>query len=324
MKWVAVLVAVCAAAVAMMMFQSMKEGEEWRQSTKERARRGGRESEEEKERERESEYKVATHLHTDSGGLAVGWARTPLFLLDWAHVHTHRHRIKVWEHYTFFTPSFAGHLTLTDLGTVTLAAIDIFDLRSGAEVLMRMEVLPPSSISFPLDVSSDVSFSKGVCTLSMTKPSHRTRRVTFSLPHDGSCYAPPSSSQPTLSGDILFQEVSPEALAIVVPFEDRSLFFYEYKMPALAIARGHISFPSFRIDFADLANDGRDGRERGYGVLDWGRGAWPARNHWLWGAGGCEGWRERERERERELREDLREKVNERFRKKIFYFFPVK
>lgn len=319
MKSLCLAVAVCAVGIALMMYQARKEVEEWRQRTKEMARRGGREGGEEREREREkeSEHTEATYLHTHSGGLTVGWARKPLFLLDWTHVHAHTHRIKVWEHYTFFTPSFAGHLTLTDLGTVTLAAIDIFDLRSGAEVLMRMEVLPPSSISFPLDVSSDVSFSKGACTLSMTKPSDRTRRVTFSLPHDESCYSSPSSSSSTLLGDILFQEVSPEALAMVVPFEDRSLFFYEYKMPALAIASGHISFPALRIDFADIANgesEERKGvRERGYGVLDWGRGAWPASNHWLWGAGmWTENGREkpeRETHRERDCR-SRREKIS--------------
>ena len=206
--------------------------------------------------ESEVEHNIVTHLHNSDGTLTMGWSRRPLFQVDWSRVHAHRHRHKVWEHYTFFSPSLAGHLTITDLGIVTLAAIELFNLVDGEEVLMRMEVLPPSSVTFPLDVSSDLFFRKGDCTLSMTKRSDSTRHVKFSFPHAVSCYSPSSSS--TLSGDILFQEVSPEALAIVVPFKDRSLFFYEYKMPALTIARGHITFPTFHVEF-DESIEGKGG-----------------------------------------------------------------
>ena len=259
--------------------QKWSEEAEWQAKTLEMARSTGAVSP-------QKEYTVPTDLHSESGILSLGWARRPLFLLNWTRVDVDRRRRKVWEHYTFFTPTLAGHLTVTDLGTVTLAAVEIFDLLRKEEMVMRMEVLPPATIDFPLDASSDLEFRKGSCFLSMTKIK-RSRRVTFSFPHDSSCFSPSPSS--TLSGDITFNEVSEEALAVIVPFKENDLFFYEYKMPALAIERGRISFPGFHADFGKklIQREGEEesGDGSGYGVLDWGRGAWPLNNHWLWGSG---------------------------------------
>ncbi len=221
------------------------------------------------ERTVQREYTADIPLLDGKGLLAApGWARRPLFGFDRARVAAARDRVKVWEHYTFYCGEYAGAVTVSDIGTLGFGSMELLDLKTGRVVASRIEIVRPDTIAFPQDARTDLRFRKGESFVHFEKKPG-ARRLAFRF-HDSDPYQ-------VISCELLVREESPEALAIVTPFDDPALFFYEYKMPSLTV-QGSLAYNGKVYDFP---------AGRSFAVLDWGRGSWPRDNRWLWASGAC-------------------------------------
>ncbi|TAL32975.1 MAG: DUF2804 domain-containing protein [Spirochaetes bacterium] len=221
------------------------------------------------ERMIQREYTAAVPLLDAKGALAAaGWSRRPLFAFDRTRVAAEAERVKIWEHYTFYTDDYAGAVTVSDIGTLGFGSMELLDLKSGKVIVSLIDIVRPGEIVFPADASRDLHFKKGKSFVDFEKKAG-TRRLAFRFDN-----ADPDRD---VTCELLLKEASPEALAIVTPFNDPALFFYEYKMPSLSV-KGSLAYGGKVYDFP---------AGKSFAVLDWGRGAWPRDNRWLWAAGAC-------------------------------------
>ncbi len=217
---------------------------------------------------RQVEFINKTELLEKSGKLAVtGWARRPLVRFRAERIGADAKRVKKWEHYTFYGGRYVGSITISDIATVGMGSIELFDMGTKKEVLARTLMVRPGVIAFPGDTTGDLEFRKGSSFMVIRKQNGlRTAEFRFDEREGGE----------TIAGKMVFREHGSEALAIITPFEDPLHFFYEYKVPSLSV-EGEISYRGKTYPV-------KSGES--YGVLDWGRGAWPQKNQWLWAAGG--------------------------------------
>lgn len=214
------------------------------------------------------EIKRETNLLNSSGILNVaGWARKPLVIYNEQYIKADKKRIKKWEHYTFYNEHYCGGITISDIATVGMGSIELFDIKSNKQIANVTLMVRPETIKFPLNTYDTLEFQKGKSSVIIKKINNQ-RIAQF--------YFDNKDKEKIISGTLTFKQHGNEALAIITPFNEPELFFYEYKVPNLTVS-GTITIGNKKFNFND---------ESTYGVLDWGRGAWPSINQWLWAAGG--------------------------------------
>ncbi|BBX14418.1 hypothetical protein MNVM_34990 [Mycobacterium novum] len=187
---------------------------------------------------------------------AVGWTRTPLHrcnLRGWG-------RTKRWEYWCVTTPTHLVAVTVANLDYLGVSNVYLLDY-SGREV--SRSCLHPGGwrISLPASLGDGPATARGTVAIELrTEP--EGARIRFSC----------KTSAGPMTGD-LFVALPPghETLAVVVPWS-RHRFQYTAKHTARP-ASGPVRVGDTTYDFAD-----------GWGVLDHGRGRWPANTLWNWGA----------------------------------------
>lgn len=180
---------------------------------------------------------------------AVGWTRRPLHrtALPWTG------RAKRWEYWGIVTRRFVLGLTIADLDYANLTQVYAYDRLRRHEVSLDTTKLGPLRPGLSDDLPP-ITVSSGPLTFADhgrgTRISVQSERVTVALEAEG--------------GD--------DALGVVVPWSPRR-FQYTLKDPARPLS-------------GTIEVDGeREAVVAGWGVLDRGRGVWPYRMTWNWGAG---------------------------------------
>lgn len=214
------------------------------------------------------ELEQPTNLCTVSGSLspdAVGWSRRPLHRCN---LSGHSFRKKRWNRWCVQTEKYFFAAAVADFDYSTTAFVSLVDLhrktvieRSSVNLLGRQSLLGDC-------VDSTAAF--------------RSKRITFSEAHEFS-----GTNTTTLlvtcdnfsQGDRLsaaLRIVYPndfETLGVVVPI-DHSHFHYTSKHVGLPVA-GRV-----RIGRREIPFEGPGA----FATLDFGRGVWPRRTVWNWGA----------------------------------------
>ena len=207
----------------------------------------------------EPEITAPVDLCTAAGQLnpaAVGWTRRPLHrcnLRGWG-------RTKRWEYWCVMTPTHLVGVTVADLDYLGLSNIYLLDY-SGRE-LTRTAVRPLArGFTLPPSLGDGPTAARARVNVDITDELGGTR-ISFSC----------NTSDGPLSGE-LFAALPPqhETLGVVVPWDARR-FQYTAKHTARP-ASGIVRVGDTVYDFAG-----------GWGVLDRGRGRWPANIVWNWGA----------------------------------------
>lgn len=194
---------------------------------------------------------------------AVGWTRRPLHRCNlsgrWP-------RKKRWNYWAIFTERFLFSATIADLDFATTAFVYLVDLR-GKRVIERSLVLP-------LGIGGPRMPDHVEASLSL-----RTKQASVTMLHEGDQSSLLVSWEDFYEGDRLsaaFQISHPpgqESLGVVVPWDERH-FAYTSKHNSLP-AQGRL-----RLGFREISFDS----SAALAVLDFGRGIWPRRSSWNWGA----------------------------------------
>ncbi len=212
-----------------------------------------------------SEHEITTSgplLDARGQLIESGWARQPLRdanLESAAPGLLQRLRHKRWDYYGIWTDEWFASATLSHVGYVGLAFVYAVELRSG-RIAGDTRIRPfGRGIALPRNSDDgDLRYDDGRLRLAFTLTPD-ARHVQASDAHvDGG----------VLTIDVrLLTPPAHESLVMCTPMGgDR--FFYNRKLTALR-AEGTVSWGERRA-------------EARLGQLDWGRGVWPYRSHWLW------------------------------------------
>jgi len=215
----------------------------------------------------QTEIKSTVDLFDSSGTLkAYGWARRPLIVYNRAFVKADTLRVKEWEHYTFFSEDFAGAVTISDIGSLAFGSMELIDIKNKRLLTSPIKIVRPGTIGLPSSAEEQLVFESGSTFVSMQKEGSR-RLIRFQFNNE--------NPDEKISGALTLKGADGEGLAIITPYAEKDFFFYEYKMPAMTV-EGTVNYAGKDYSFLPQSS---------YAVLDWGRGAWPQQNRWLWGAG---------------------------------------
>lgn len=207
----------------------------------------------------EREITTPVDLCAPSGKLnpdAVGWTRTPLHrcnLRGWG-------RTKRWEYWCVTTPTHLVAVTVSSLDY--LGVNNIYFLEYGGREINRNSVLPLArGVTLPTSLGDGLASARGAVAIDISEDSGGTR-IQFSC----------NTTHGPLIGDLTVAlPPGHETLGVVVPWSDRK-FQYTAKHTARP-ASGTVCLGERTYDFTG-----------GWGVLDHGRGRWPALVRWNWGA----------------------------------------
>jgi hypothetical protein len=185
---------------------------------------------------------------------AVGWSRRPLHTANLRG----RGRKKRWEYWAISSPTLVFAVTVSDLDYAALYAV-YFLAADGTEKAIS-KLVPFGRVSLP-ETSGSAPVSVRVKDLAIDL-----------LPEPGGTYLRIVS--PGLTADVRIERPEGhEALGVVVPWSSRR-FQYTVKENTLP-ARGQVETGGLSYLFGADA----------WATLDHGRGAWPYRVTWNWGAG---------------------------------------
>lgn len=193
---------------------------------------------------------------------AVGWSRTPLHDCRlpgrWG-------RRKRWDFWGVTGPGCALNIVCADVDYLGIADVWFHDFDTGASMARSVPVPLARGVALPDVVGgAPIRFAARGLELSMVEEEGGTRlRVAV----DG--------AEPFEADVLVRRPEGHESLGVVIPWGERR---YQYTNKDVARpAEGVVTWGDRRYE---LAADGRS-----WGCLDFGRGRWPYRTRWNWGAG---------------------------------------
>ncbi len=217
----------------------------------------------------QNEITKPSNLFNEDGSLVQkGWARKPVLIYNKEFIGKKWHRIKEWDHYSILNKEFGFQMTIGDIGYLTSMSFVWLDFKKNKRYedgifkfftkskLLPLNSLEDSDIVFPSKkFSANISTRKGKRLLTIDHPEFEKRG---------------------LKGDItLYDDPNFDNTVVATGYtEDPRLFYYNHKINYMP-AEGSIQFGQDSYTFD---------KETSFGLLDWGRGIWPYRTHWLWGS----------------------------------------
>ncbi len=204
-------------------------------------------------------------LHADGTVAAHGWARGPLMQYDRSLVQEqHLDGLREWEYYAVFAPDFAIGLTLANIGLLSFAILTVEDYATG-DIHDAMILGEASALDFPPTPFENTLFEAPTGSVEY-RFEEGARTIAVITGREGS----PDRMEAHLE---LADSRAVESIAVVHRFEEPGQFFYENK---------RVSMPATgSVQVGDTVYELPEGDS--FGVLDWGRGAWPDDVHWEWG-----------------------------------------
>ena len=217
----------------------------------------------------QNEITESSKLFNDDGSLVQrGWARKPILKYNKEQIGKGWSRIKEWDHFSILNKDFGFQLTIGDIGYLTQMSyvwLDFKEKKRDGKGIMKFftksKLLPLNSLE---DSVIEFPTKKFKATISREK---NTRVLTID---------DPSFQEKGLRGRIVLQDDPKADNTVVVTGykEDPKLFYYNHKVNYMP-AKGSLTIGDKSYSFEP---------ETSYALMDWGRGIWPYKTHWLWGS----------------------------------------
>lgn len=193
---------------------------------------------------------------------AVGWSRSPIVTTDGIGRGRYgKGRNKRWEYWAITTPELVVAVVVSHIDYAGVNSLWFWDRRTGQT--LGQDVITPfgRGVDLPGTLGSDP-----------VRLSHRALRVAIDEVDGGTRI---KANGDRVVVDVVAQRPEGhEALGVVVPWNER---FFQYTVKDVARpAAGMVT-----VDGVEHHVDGPDA----WATLDHGRGRWPRRIHWNWGAG---------------------------------------
>ena len=197
-----------------------------------------------------------------------GWARKPIVTYNKEYIGKGWSRIKEWDHYSILNKEFGFQLTIGDIGYLTQMSYVWLDFtkkeredNSTMKFFTKSTLLPQSSlndhlIDFPTDKFNATIEKKGnkrVLNINDEKFLGKGIKGTINL-----------NDNPNWDNTVVVTGYK----------DDPKQFYYNHKINMMP-AEGIISIGDQSYHFDP---------DTSFGLMDWGRGIWPYKTHWLWGS----------------------------------------
>lgn len=211
----------------------------------------------------------------DGSLMQRGWARRPILNYNRENIPVKWHRIKEWSHYSVLDKEqgIGFMMTIGDIGYLTIMGFIWLDLKEKksttwgmARLFTRNKYCWPRSAMDEADIvfpgwnfSAVIKQRKGYRILGVNYPRWAFKGLKAAIV----LYDDPNMDNTVLSTGYA---------------KDHRQFYYNHKVNYMP-ARGFVEIgkrsKKKRYEF---------NKETSFGLLDWGRGVWPYRTHWLWGS----------------------------------------
>jgi len=215
----------------------------------------------------QNEITKPSNLFNEDGSLVQrGWARKPILTYNKENIGKGWSRIKEWDHYSILNKEFGIQITIGDIGYLTQMSYTWIDFkektkngRGEFKFFTKSKLLPLSSLE-----DSIIEFpSKKFKATIEKKENNRILSIEDA-----------SFLDKGIKGTIsLYDNPKWDNTIVVTGYhEDPRLFYYNHKINMMP-ATGEIKIGGESYSFEP---------ESSFGLMDWGRGIWPYRTHWLW------------------------------------------
>lgn len=232
----------------------------------------------------------------DKHGMLIqkGYATSPLLRFQRKDVPS-KLRLKEWDYYLIYNDSYAAALTVGKSCSILLVSATLIDFSRKAESTKSfVRYVPDKYLSMPeTSDKGNIHYQDSEFRISII---HNKDQRHIGLFIKDFIKKKKFSGQSSLPGDIqenadeyniagnkltlsvtLFDEPK-DSMAIATPFpKSKRQFYYNRKIIGMS-AGGYAKAGGCNICFSPLDS---------FGLLDWGRGVWPYKTTWYWGA--CQG-----------------------------------
>ena len=207
-------------------------------------------------------------LHGASGRLReTGWARWPLLAFDPERVGGRlfrQLRLKQWDYYGLWAGDFYASAAIAHVGYLGMAFVYVLDPATARNPERTVLRVLGSGIAMPRDSErGSLAFAGSGLEVELTVVPG-ARRVRARDPRFDGGAGLEIAAELACAPDH-------ESVVMATPFPGGG-FFYNRKLNVLP-ATGFVRWGARRIDLAAA---------KALGQLDWGRGVWPYRSHWVW------------------------------------------
>ncbi len=204
----------------------------------------------------------------DDGSLAtIAWARRPIFEYDPSKIpESLAEQVKDWDFYSVQSPDWYAEVTIARLSWFSFIGVTLLNYETG-DKYSGWDLGDDTNPILPDSPYADAGWNQGDNHISISF-ADGARILAFDIPG--------KFGDVDLKGEIVFGDGPGfESLSVAHPLLDPGTFFYEDKIFGWRTS-GWVTAGDVRADFS---------RDDAWGVLDWGRGAWPHESQWFWGAG---------------------------------------
>lgn len=214
-------------------------------------------------------------LRKDGSLKQRGWARTPILEYNREEIAVPWYRIKEWDHYSVLDKEqgIGFQMTLGDIGYLTLMGFSLLDFNkkkcfdwgsvrffTKGKYTFPRNATDPAKITFPgRNFSAIIKQKKDKKILSVNYPHWALKGIKGKI--------------------ILHDNPKFDNTVVVTGYkEDHRKFYYNHKINYMP-AKGWLIVGKGKKEKMIKFNP-----ETSFGLLDWGRGVWPYKTHWLWGS----------------------------------------
>lgn len=198
----------------------------------------------------------------------AGYSTSLIKKFDRSHIRAGVLRVKEWDYYLIHNEHFAVALTVADnryMGLVSISFLD-FDKRTETTV-SPMTLFPLGRMQHPASSQDgNLIFKNKRCRFSFIKKGN-TRILTARMRN--------FKGKRSIQLKVELTDEPRDSMVIATPFAGKpKSFYYNQKIIGMR-ARGIVRIGEDLYRFSPSDS---------FGMLDWGRGVWPYKNTWYWGA----------------------------------------
>lgn len=219
--------------------------------------------------------KPSNLFRKDGSLLQRGWARKPILKYNKENVGTKWHRIKEWSHYSIQDQEqgIGFMMTLGDIGYLTIMGFIWMDFNERKVTTWGMaRLFTRNKYTFPRSSLEDADIKFPAWNYSAVIKQRKGKRIL------GVNY-PRWAMKGLKAAIVLHDDPDMDNTVVSTGFkEDHRKFYYNHKVNYMP-AKGWV-----KIGKGSKQEEYEFNPETSFGLLDWGRGFWPYRTHWLWGS----------------------------------------
>ncbi|TFF96669.1 MAG: DUF2804 domain-containing protein [Promethearchaeota archaeon] len=199
-----------------------------------------------------------------------GWARKPILEYNREDIAVPWYRIKEWSHYSVLDKEqgFGFQMTLGDIGYLTLIGFTWLDFKTRKSIAGgTVRFLTKGKYTFPRSSMDIVDIPFPGWNYSAVIKQRKGKRILLAnYPRFG-------LMKGLKCAITLIDDLTMDNTVVATGYSDNPHhFYYNHKVNYMP-AHGWIQLGKKRFTLNP---------ETSFGLLDWGRGVWPYRTHWLW------------------------------------------